>query len=121
MNMRHAQRGFSFIGFVMLAVVLGAVFLLVARSIPAHNEFFAVKRVLQDVAKEVGGGGTKPQYSAAFDRRTDIDGIESVKGADIRVSKAAEGTVLTLEYEKRQPLVSYVSLVFEFSATASAK
>jgi hypothetical protein len=115
------QRGLSFIGFVCLAIVVGVVFLVGAQAVPAHNEFFAVRKVLGDVAKSVGAGGSKQQFSQAFDLRSDVDGITSVKGADIRVTKAQDGTELTIEYEKRQKLAGHVSMVFEFVAKATAK
>lgn len=119
--MKQSQRGLSLIGFIFLAAVAGFLFFAAAKAVPAHHEYFAIRRVLQDVAREVGPNGAKPQYAQAFDRRADIDGITSVTGADIRVSKAAGGTELTIEYEKRQRLFGYVSLVFDFSASVTAK
>jgi hypothetical protein len=117
----RSQQGLSFIGFVFVAAVAAVFFLVAAQAVPAHNEYFAIKKVLAAVANEVGASGSKPQFSASFDRRADIDGISTVKGADIRVSKVAGGTELTMEYEKRQNLFKYVWLVFDFKATATAK
>ncbi len=118
--MKRTQTGLSLIGFVFVLGVVAMLFLVAARAVPAHTEYFSVQKVLKDVLKEVGDGGSKPQFSAAFDRRAQIDDITAVKGADIRVQKAVSGTVLSVEYEKRQNLIGYVSLVFDFTATTAS-
>jgi Domain of unknown function (DUF4845) len=119
--MKKMQSGLSLIGFIVMLVLVGTVALVAFRAVPAHHEFFSVQRVLKDTLQEVGDGGSRTQFGSVFDRRAQIDDITSVRGSDIQVSKADGRTILTVQYEKRQPLIGYASIVFDFQATAGAK
>ena len=46
----QAQKGMSLIGLLLTGVLLGAVFLLGMKTVPAVNEYTAIKRVIQAVA-----------------------------------------------------------------------
>jgi hypothetical protein len=118
-NMRRAQSGLSLMGFIFTLVPLLACAFVGMRAVPVYSEFFSIKKVLQATADEVGSNASKPQYAQTFDRRAQIDDINSIRGADLRVSKEGASTVLTAEYEKRLSLAGNVSLLFDFTAKAT--
>ncbi len=114
--MRRVQAGLSLIGFIFVLIPLLACAFVGMRAVPVFSEFFTVKKVLQATADELGSGASRPQYSQVFDRRAQIDDINSIRGADLKVSKEGTATVVTAEYEKRLPLLGNVSLLFDFVA-----
>jgi hypothetical protein len=116
--MRRVQSGLSLMGFIFTLVPLIACAFVAMRAVPVYSEFFSIKKVLQATVDEVGGGASKPQYAQTFDRRAQIDDINAIRGADLRVSKEGAGTAISAEYEKRLALVGNVSLLFEFTAKA---
>ncbi len=116
--MRREQSGLSLMGFIFTLVPLIACAFVAMRAVPVYAEFFSLKKALQATADEVGGNAGKPQYSQVFDRRAQIDDINAIRGADLRISKESAGTAISAEYEKRLALVGNVSLLFEFNAKA---
>ena len=114
--MRRVQSGLSIVGFIFTLIPLIACAFVGMRAVPVYSEFFTIKKVLQATADELGGGASRPQYSQVFDRRAQIDDVNSIRGADLKVSKEGPATVVTAEYEKRLALVGNVSLLFDFVA-----
>jgi Domain of unknown function (DUF4845) len=114
--MRRAQSGLSIISFIFTLIPLIACAFVGMRAVPVYSEYFTIRKVLQATADELGGSASRPQYGQVFDRRAQIDDINSIRGADLKVTKEGPSTLLTAEYEKRIALLGNVSLVFEFSA-----
>lgn len=113
----HFVKGFSFFGFLFVAVVLAAVSLIGFKVAPAYTEYFAIKRVLNATA--VDSVGLDPQrIRLNFDRRVLADYIEAVHGVDLDIAKDGGQIVLSVSYVKKIPLVANASLVLDFEAEA---
>ncbi|MDH1902370.1 DUF4845 domain-containing protein [Comamonas aquatica] len=109
---RHSQKGLSFIGFVLIAVLAVAVFAIGGQSLPMWLEYQAAKKASQKAARE---GTTVPEVRNIFDRAAQIDDIKSLRGQDLDVSKVNERVVVGFEYERDIPLVGPAYLVYRFS------
>lgn len=119
--MKHRQNGLSLLGLLMVAALLGFALLVGLRTVPAINEYFAVKRGVKLIAEE-GDQGTAPaDLRRSFDRRRQIDDVVSVSGQDLAISKAGGKTLVEVEYERKVPLVANVSLLLDFQASSAER
>lgn len=108
----HSQKGLSFFGFVVIAVLAVAVFAIGGQSLPIALEYLAAKKAAQKAANE---GTTVPEVRAAFDRAAQIDEIQTITGKDLDVTKINDRVVVSFEYERSLPLVGPAYLVYRFT------
>ncbi|MBQ0132983.1 MAG: DUF4845 domain-containing protein [Comamonas sp.] len=108
----HSQKGLSFFGFVVIAVLAVAVFAIGGQSLPIALEYLAAKKAAQKAANE---GTTVPEVRAAFDRAAQIDDIQTITGKDLDVTKINDRVVVSFEYERSLPLVGPAYLVYRFT------
>ncbi|MCB1907913.1 MAG: DUF4845 domain-containing protein [Rhodocyclaceae bacterium] len=118
--MMQAQKGMSLIGLLLTGVLLGAVFLLGMKTVPALNEYAAIKRVINTVADNADpSNATVPGLRRDFDTRASIDDITSVKGADLIITKRGGSVTISVAYARRIPVVANVSLLIDFEASST--
>lgn len=115
--MYKRQRGISLIGTLIIAVFVIGSLILGMRTVPVYNEYFAVKKAVVLVA--AGGEAQTPQtIRSAFQRHADVNDIETVSGKDLDISKDGNRYVVSVQWERRIPLVANVALVFSFEASS---
>ena len=114
--MRRNQLGVSLGGLMIGAVIVIAVAMVGMKLTPSYIEFFAVKKAINALADEARGGASVVEIRKNFDKRASIDAIESVKGADLEVTKDSTGVVLSVAYRKEVPLVANVGIYIDFKA-----
>jgi Domain of unknown function (DUF4845) len=119
MNHGQRQRGLTILGFLFVAVVAVAVVMIGARMGPAYLEWYTVQKVLRDSLQASKDGFTLYQFRRDFDLKASADYIESVRGADVEVTKDGDQLVATASWSRVLHLVGNVSLLLEFEATAT--
>lgn len=112
------QAGVSLIGMLIIASLAAFILLLAFRSVPAWSEFFAVQKILNAITQQATKESTVAQLRRSFEDRADIDYVENVKPQDVIVTKEGNEIVLTVDYERRVPVVGNVYLVFVFHASS---
>jgi Tfp pilus assembly major pilin PilA len=117
--MRARQRGVTFIGFLMLAVVIGLLGYAALKLSPHYLENMAVQRVMNNVAQNLDGQGADAQSIRNAVKKGFI--AETVSAATakeleqaFKVSKSENGYLLQYYYEKREPYIANVLLVAVF-------
>ena len=110
--LRHRQKGVSFVGFVVIAVLAVAVFAIGGQSLPIVLEYQAAQKAVQ---KAVNERGTAQEMRAVFDRAAQIDDIKTISGKDLNISKVNDRTVVGFAYEREIPLVGPAYLVYRFN------
>jgi len=115
----NKQAGISLIGMLIIASLAAFFFLLAFRSIPAYSEYFAVKKILNAIASQATGETTVAQLRKDFQSRAYIDYVETVGPEDLIVAREGGKVVLSMDYERRIPVVANISLVFAFQPTTS--
>jgi len=122
LNNRY-QRGMTMWGFMMLAVMFGAIVILTFKLLPPYMEYGKVKVALDNVAAQPEAANMdKPQVKQALDRRFSIDdvgNIDLIKA--LTVEKKPEGTTFRITYERRVPIAYNVTALIEFDHSAQAK
>ncbi len=116
---RKSQSGLSLVGVLLVGSIAAAVVLLGLRLVPVVSEYFGIKRALASVA-----GAANPQTATvselrnAFTKRAIVDDISSITASDVDITKENERIVMSVDYSRKVPLFSNVSLMIEFSASS---
>src|SRR5690606_36322902 len=98
--MKNKQSGLSLIS-VLIVGAFAAFFLLLGfRTVPAVNEYMSIKRILPLVAEEGDNGASMSQIRGSFNRRAQIDNIESVRGEDLIITKQGGCVLIEIEYDR---------------------
>jgi len=110
----NAQRGISVTGLIVSLAVLGVAGIFAMRMIPAYLEYNSIKTAAARVKES---GGTIREMQQAFDRHTDINDVEAVRGRDLVFTRDGDVVEVSFAYEKRLPLMGNVSLLIDFAGT----
>jgi len=116
---KNGQRGLSLISVLIVGALAAFVLLIGFRTVPAVNEYMAVQRIVKILADEAENGTSVSELRRSFDRRSDVDDVSSVSGADLDIERLGGKTVISVDYERRVPVVANVSLLIEFSASSA--
>jgi Tfp pilus assembly major pilin PilA len=110
------QRGLSLIGLIIVAGVLVFVAIIGFKMLPAYIEYFTIKKVLMDLTHQADlRGASIKDVQNAFEKRRQIDNIESVTGQDLEITKQGEtGFSIIASYTVRVPLFSNISACVDF-------
>lgn len=116
--MRNRQQGITLMGLIVGAVVLVFAALLAMKLVPAYIEFFAIKKALSGIAQETRGrSASVADIRRAFDNRSTIDDITSVKPSDLEISKDGNDYLVVASYRREMPLFANVGVYIDFTAS----
>jgi hypothetical protein len=106
------QRGVTLFGLLFWAIVIGFLALIGMRVLPSLNEYFTIKRTVNQIATS---GSTVPEIRAAFERQKDIEyAIVSITSKDLDITKENDNVVVRFAYNKEVELVNPVFLLIKF-------
>ena len=118
--MRSRQRGATFLGMVVIIAILGCALYAAIRLTPVFFEYMAVKRALEQTAKEHSGAAVSVQdLRTSLERRWTVEDIHSLQPKDIEIKKAGNGLTMRAWYRAEVPFVANVSLVADFDKTVN--
>ena len=113
---RKSQSGLSLVGVMLVGSMAAAVVLLGLRLVPVVSEYFGIKRALASVAGAANPQtATVPELRNAFAKRAIVDDISA---SDVDITKENGRIVMSVDYSRKVPLISNVSLMIEFSASS---
>ena len=114
------QQGLSLIALIIGLIVLAMVALGGMKVIPSYLEYRSAKNAIDAIARE-RQGATVADIRRAFDNRSAIDDINTVKAADLEITKEGNGVVISFAYRKEVPLFTNVGLYIDYSARAGGQ
>lgn len=113
--MRSRQKGITFIGFALIAAMIGLIGFAGLKLTPVYLENMKIKRILNDVKSELDGQGPTPQrIRVAIDKRINIEMVYGLKGRDFEIEKSANGFTVAARYERAETFLANVSLLVTF-------
>jgi len=112
------QSGLTLLAFLFVTAVVLVVVIVGFRVMPAYIEYYSVQRALVEVLSQAKDLNDTVQIRRAFQRRVDSGYVESVGGRDLELKKVGNEFVLSVAWTRKLPLVSNVSLLIEFDASA---
>ncbi len=112
-----SQRGISFIGLLILGIVLALLAIVGARVLPTATEFMAIQKAVKKAAAD---GDTVPAVRAAFDRTAAVDYISSISGKDLEITKQGDKVVVQFAYDKEIPLAGPAYLLLKYRGSSAS-
>ncbi len=110
--------GFTLIGLLFWALLIGFVAYVAVRTTPAVNEYLTVLRAVQRVADS--GPATVGEARADFDKQKDIEyAITSIGGKDLDITKEGGRVVVAFAYDREIPLYGPVYLLLKFQGRST--
>ncbi len=114
------QRGATFIGMLVIAALVIFVAVIGIKLTPSYIEYWSVKKILAAMAQDPALQGMSPrEVRASFDRRADIDDVNSVKGNDLDISREDGKPVVGVAYSVKVHLFGNVNACLDFSASTA--
>mgnify|MGYP003541480922 CR=1 FL=1 len=114
----RAPRGFSLIGLMFWAIVIGFIGYVAVRVLPTVNEYLTIQRAVNRVASE--SPATVAEVRKAFEKQKDIEyAISSISGKDLEITKENERLVIRFAYDKEIPLVEPVFLLVKYQGRSN--
>jgi len=122
MHMRR-QAGVSIAGWLIILALIGFFSLATLKLFPMYFEFYQVKGILDNIAKEKEiNHDSKEAVWSTLVKRLDISSVYSgnVKRKHLSIKREKNGTVISVRYEDRRPFMGNLDVVgrFEHSVTA---
>ncbi len=118
--MRKREAGVSFLSLVIILVIVIVIALFAMKVAPSYIEFRAAKKAIDAIAQE-RQGGTPADIRRAFEARATIDDINTIKPADLEITKEGGQIVISFSYRKEVPLASNVGLYIDYAATSGGQ
>ena len=118
----NKQRGVSLSGLLMVSVVLIFVLLLGFKLFRPYSEYFALQKIFRTLAvKPEVRNGTRREAMAAWAPYAQIEGISSINGDDIEITKDGNGVTISAAYQYKVPLFKNYTLLIDFNPVATGQ
>lgn len=119
---RNRQRGITFIGLVILALLVGVVGFAAMKVTPMYINNMRLARVLESTASELNqtGGATNQSIQYALAKRFSIEDVNLPKDA-IKIAPSKNGWTVQIQYENRAPYIADIWLVVVFNKSVEIK
>lgn len=117
--MQQRQRGMTFLGILVLVIVVGAWVYAAIRLTPKYLEYMKIAATLEKVRDEHENnpGTTEFDLRKSVERHFNIESVNVIGDKDIEIKR--DGAVFTVRaaYEDTVPLVANVSFLVQFDKT----
>ena len=110
MQLKQQQRGMTFFGLVVVAILITMVGMVVIQAVPTYIEFKTIEKAVQKSA----GGTTVAEIRSTFDKAATIDQISSIGGKDLEITKVGGKVVVSFAYERVIHLFGPANLVMKY-------
>ena len=87
------QRGLSLVNLIIGLALLGFAAIMVAKTLPAYNEYWGVKKIFATMEQAGTLKGTVREIRYQFEKLNAIEDIKSIRGEDLEVTKEGGETV----------------------------
>jgi ribonuclease HI len=113
--MKHRQRGATFLGIVVILLILGSALYAGIRLVPVYLEFTKVARALEQVRDEHSAVDTNSQLIRnSLERRWDVEDIKSIGWKEVEIKRTNQGFDVRAAYNVERPFVANVFLLTKF-------
>jgi len=119
-HMGNRQTGVSVLALIAILIVLFVVALFGMKVVPSFLEFRAARGAIEAIAKDMPTAAPG-EIRRAFENRSNIDDINSIKPADLDISKDGNQVVIAFAYRKEIALFKNVGLYINYEATAGGQ
>jgi hypothetical protein len=117
--MKNAQKGITFISFVIVMAVIGFFLFIGMRLFPVYSNYYGAVKDIKALSQEPGAATRGiDDMRKELERRFDISYVEGIDlKNDIKLVNTPAGKVIQLKYETRRPLIYNLDYVAMFDHT----
>ena len=113
---RKKQQGLSLLGWVCVLVVVASTVTLALRLGPHYLEFHTIQATFDGLPVSQVHNATKGEIREMLRKRFRVNSIRDIEIKDaLTIERKKESTLLSFEYEVREPLIYNVDAVLSFS------
>src|SRR5436190_24338646 len=120
MRQHKMQTGVSIMALLAILIVLAVLALFAMMVVPSFLEFRSAKGAIEAIAKDMPSAAPG-DFRRAFESRSNIDDINSIKPADLDIAKDGNQVVISFAYRKEIALFKNVGLYINYEATAGGQ
>lgn len=112
----HHQRGMTAIGWLLVLGLIAFFTLITLRLVPLYLEYSKVASVFESLTNEPGiGAKSRSAVISLVTKRFDINDVRKVSPKLLKISKDKGVTRISIQYERREHLMSNIDVVASFS------
>jgi hypothetical protein len=111
MTNRKQQRGLTFLGLLVVGILLALAGVVFAQVVPTYIEYLAVQKAVD----KASAGETVAEVRSIFDRAATIDNITTISGKNLEVGKEGNKVVVSYAYERDIHLTGPAYLVMRYT------
>ena len=117
--MRARQRGMTFLGLLILILVVGTWVYAAIRVVPLYLENMKIASTLEKVRDEYSAnpGTTDFMIRKAIERHFDIEMVTAISDRDILIQRKGDVFVVTAAYEATAPFAYNIEFLVTFDRT----
>ena len=119
--MKSRQRGISLVGMILVGILLACGLFVGFKMVGPFMEYRALKNAVAQMAEEANRGASESELRSGYERRADVDRIKSVKANQFTLRKEGGQVIVETEYQRVEPLVGNISLLFDFKVSSQRK
>jgi hypothetical protein len=110
MKTKQQQRGLTFLGLLIVGIVLAFAGVVLAQVVPTYIEYLAVQKAVD----KSSAGTTVSEVRSLFDKAAQIDDIRTISARDLEVSKDGDRVVVSFAYSREIHLAGPAHLVMKY-------
>ena len=114
MRLKQQQRGLTFVGLLIVGILLAFAGVTLAQVVPTYIEYMAVQKAVQKASV----GTTVAEVRSTFDKAAQIDDITSISGKDLDIGKQGDRVVVSFDYSREIPLFGPAYLVMKYTGSS---
>lgn len=111
MTNRKQQRGLTFLGLLVVGILLALAGVVFAQVVPTYIEYLAVQKAVD----KASAGETVAEVRSIFDKAAAIDNITTISGKNLEVGKEGNQVVVSFAYERDIHLTGPAYLVMRYT------
>ena len=115
--MRHRQRGITFIGLLLILVLVGLPVFAIIKLVPVYINYMAVSRTMESLRTEFKGTPDLGGIRRSLDRHWNIDDVTTLQTKDIEITKDEGVVIVHAAYDDKVSYIGNISLVASFDKT----
>ena len=110
MKLKRQQQGLTFMGLIIVGILLALAGVVFAQIVPTYIEYIAVQKAVDKSA----AGATVAEVRQIFDKAATIDDIRTISGKDLVVGKEGDRVVVSFAYTREIPLTGPAYLLMKY-------
>jgi hypothetical protein len=111
MKSKKQQSGMTFLGLLVVGILLALGGVVFAQVVPTYIEYLAVQKAVDKAST----GETVAEVRSIFDKAATIDNITTISGKNLEVGKEGNKVVVSYAYERDIHLTGPAYLVMRYT------